>query len=201
MAALALQQRLHQDSVLRVPLACTDVAVRMGVHSGLVVLGELGQDAPRRRHGGGRPDPGGPAGAGNKLRLGMLLLSAATYHLVHAEVRVAPYGTLAVDGGRPMPCRCTRCRGSWGATPGSRGGDCESAVPLWGGQRELALLHDRLEAVRAGEGQVVSLVGPPGMGKTRLLTEFGGRLAPDQVPWYRGHCLAYGQAIPYLPGA
>src|SRR5262249_59873513 len=46
---------------------------------------------------------------------------------------------------------------------------------------------------------VVSLVGPPGMGKTRLLTEFGRRLAPDQVPWYHGQCLAYGQAIPYLP--
>jgi tetratricopeptide (TPR) repeat protein len=68
-----------------------------------------------------------------------------------------------------------------------------------GRARELALLHDRWEAVRAGEGQVVSLVGPPGMGKTRLLTEFGSRLALDQVPWYCGHCLAYGQAIPYLP--
>ena len=42
-AALALQQRLHQDPVLRAPLAGTDLAVRMGVHSGLVVLGELGQ--------------------------------------------------------------------------------------------------------------------------------------------------------------
>ena len=68
-----------------------------------------------------------------------------------------------------------------------------------GWQRELALLHDRWEVVRAGEGQVVSLVGPSGMGKTRLLTEFGRRLALDQVPWYRGQCLAYGQAIPYLP--
>ena len=34
--------------------------------------------------------------------------------------------------------------------------------PFVGRQRELALLHNRLEAVRAGEGQVISLVGPPG---------------------------------------
>jgi tetratricopeptide (TPR) repeat protein len=65
--------------------------------------------------------------------------------------------------------------------------------------QELALLRDRWEVVQTGEGQVVSLVGAPGMGKTRLLTEFGNRLAPGQVPWYCGHCLAYGQAISYLP--
>jgi predicted ATPase len=74
-----------------------------------------------------------------------------------------------------------------------------SASPFVGRQRELALLHDRLEAVRADEGQVVSLVGPPGIGKTRLLTEFERALSPDQVTWYCGQCLAYGQTVPYLP--
>jgi tetratricopeptide (TPR) repeat protein len=68
-----------------------------------------------------------------------------------------------------------------------------------GRQQELALLHDRLEAVRDGQGQVVSLVGPPGMGKTRLLTEFRRRLAPDEVTWCHAECLAYTQARPYQP--
>src|SRR5207247_2016140 len=68
-----------------------------------------------------------------------------------------------------------------------------------GRQRELALLHDRLEAVRMGAGQVVSLVGPPGMGKTRLLMEFGRSVPLDQVTWYSGQCLTYGQTTPYLP--
>ena len=130
-AALALQQRLRQDPVLRAPLAGTDLAVRMGVHSGLVVLGELEQDAQRRA-----TVVGAPVQVAQRVQAqaapGMLLLSAATYHLVHAEVRVAPYGTLAVEG-EPMPLPRTRCRGSWGATPGSRGGDCGSAAPLWGG--------------------------------------------------------------------
>src|SRR5262249_37845977 len=34
---------------------------------------------------------------------------------------------------------------------------------------------------------------------TRLLTEFGRQLSPDQVTWALGQCLAYGQAMPYLP--
>jgi predicted ATPase len=37
------------------------------------------------------------------------------------------------------------------------------------------------------------------MGKSRLLLEFAHRLPPDQVTWYGGQCLAYGQTIPYLP--
>ena len=44
--------------------------------------------------------------------------------------------------------------------------------PFVGRERELALLHDHLAAARGGQGQVVGLVGAPGMGKTRLLTEF-----------------------------
>jgi DNA-binding winged helix-turn-helix (wHTH) protein/class 3 adenylate cyclase len=195
LTALALQQRLHQAPVLRAPLAGTDLAVRMGVHSGLVVLGELGQDAQRRA-----TVVGAPVQVAQQMQEqaapGMLLLSAATYHLVHAEVRVAPYGTLTVEGG-PMPLYTVQ--GLVGHYAGVAGRGPRGRSPFVGRTRELALLHDRWEAVRAGEGQVVSLVGPPGMGKTRLLTEFRGRLAPDQVPWYRGHCLAYGQAIPYLP--
>jgi tetratricopeptide (TPR) repeat protein len=128
---------------------------------------------------------------------GTLLVSAATYRLVQQEVRVEPCGSLTLDGGQePLPVYAVqgliqRREGVPQRAPWARS-------PFVGRQRELALLHDRLEAVRAGEGQVVSLVGPPGVGKTRLLTEFEGRLPPDQVTWYRGQCLAYGQAMPYL---
>jgi hypothetical protein len=64
----------------------------------------------------------------------------------------------------------------------------QARSPFVGRQRELALLHDRFEAVRAGAGQVASLVGLPGIGKTRLLMEFGRGLGPDQVTWYIGQC-------------
>ena len=124
-------------------------------------------------------------------------MSAATYHLVQEEVQVEPGGSLTLDGGQePLPVYAVqglvqRREGVPQRAPWARS-------PFVGRQRELALLHNRLEAVRAGEGQVVSLVGPPGVGKTRLLTEFEGCLPPDQVTWYRGQCLADGQAMPYL---
>jgi AAA ATPase domain len=53
--------------------------------------------------------------------------------------------------------------------------------PFVGREQEPALLHERLAATTAGRGQVVGLVGEPGMGKTRLLTEFRRRLLDSQI--------------------
>jgi predicted ATPase len=71
--------------------------------------------------------------------------------------------------------------------------------PFVGRERELALLHDHLAAAVGGQGQVVGLVGDPGMGKTRLLMEFCRSVSGSQVTVYEGRCLSYGQATPYLP--
>jgi predicted ATPase len=68
-----------------------------------------------------------------------------------------------------------------------------------GRERELGILHDRLAVASAGQGQVVGLVGEPGMGKTRLLHEFCHSLDGQAVTVYVGQCLSYGQVIPYLP--
>jgi hypothetical protein len=68
-----------------------------------------------------------------------------------------------------------------------------------GREGELQLLEALLEQVRSGRGQVVSLVGPPGMGKSRLLTEFRQRLTEQHIPYVAGRCLAYGSTTPYLP--
>jgi predicted ATPase len=45
----------------------------------------------------------------------------------------------------------------------------------------------------------VSLVGAPGLGKSRLLDEFRQRLTGQRVRYAKGQCLAYGSATPYLP--
>jgi predicted ATPase len=67
-----------------------------------------------------------------------------------------------------------------------------------GRARELALLHDRLAAAVAGQGQVVGLVGEPGMGKSRPLVEFCHSVPEHQGTYYVGQCLSYGSATPYL---
>jgi transcriptional regulator with AAA-type ATPase domain/tetratricopeptide (TPR) repeat protein len=68
-----------------------------------------------------------------------------------------------------------------------------------GRQHELELLQNRLASAMTGRGQVVGIAGEAGIGKTRLLLEFGRRLAGEPVSYVEGHCVAYGSAMPYLP--
>jgi DNA-binding NtrC family response regulator/predicted ATPase len=68
-----------------------------------------------------------------------------------------------------------------------------------GRERELATLRDILAQVHEGRGQVVGVVGEPGVGKSRLLYEFRRRLTSDQVLALEADCSSYGAAVPYLP--
>jgi predicted ATPase len=72
-------------------------------------------------------------------------------------------------------------------------------TPLLGRTRELATLQAMLAQVAGGRGQVVGVVGEPGMGKSRLLAEWRASLAAHEVIYLEGHCWSYGSAMPYLP--
>jgi class 3 adenylate cyclase/transcriptional regulator with XRE-family HTH domain/tetratricopeptide (TPR) repeat protein len=63
----------------------------------------------------------------------------------------------------------------------------------------LAALRGPLAKVEAGHGQVVGLVGEPGIGKSRLLYEFRRSLGDKRITYLEGRCLSYGSSIPYLP--
>jgi class 3 adenylate cyclase/transcriptional regulator with XRE-family HTH domain/tetratricopeptide (TPR) repeat protein len=63
----------------------------------------------------------------------------------------------------------------------------------------LAALRGPLAKVEAGHGQVVGLVGEPGIGKSRLLYEFRRSLGDKRITYLEGRCLSYGSTIPYLP--
>ncbi len=72
-------------------------------------------------------------------------------------------------------------------------------VPFVGREPELAQLERSYErAVRESAVQLVTVVGEPGSGKTRLASEFRRRLA-DTGPheWLEGHCLPYGEGITF----
>jgi tetratricopeptide (TPR) repeat protein len=71
--------------------------------------------------------------------------------------------------------------------------------PFVGRARALATLQTLLAQVEAGRGQVVGVVGEPGIGKSRLLYEFARILGDTGVSYLEGHCLAYDQATPYGP--
>ena len=131
LAALDLRQRLAQHPTLRPPALGAGLALGIGVHSGLGIVGEMGPVSHRQVTVVGAPAQGA-------LRLqqqaapGALLVSAATYHLVQAEVRGEPYGSLVLEGW-PAPLRSTPWRGWCTGTRASRGALAGRRAPLLGG--------------------------------------------------------------------
>jgi transcriptional regulator with AAA-type ATPase domain len=70
---------------------------------------------------------------------------------------------------------------------------------LVGRQEELGMLRAHFERAESGQGQVVGLIGEPGVGKSRLVYEFREGLARPPVTYLEGHCLSSGGTTPYGP--
>ena len=51
----------------------------------------------------------------------------------------------------------------------------------------------------AGEGGLLTVVGDPGIGKSRLVEELRGHVSGSAVTWLEGHCVSFGGSTPYLP--
>ena len=75
-----------------------------------------------------------------------------------------------------------------------------AGAELVGRERELAILRDAFERARQERvPQLVTLVGVPGIGKSRLVYELS-RVAdadPDLITWRQGRCLAYGDGVAF----
>jgi transcriptional regulator with AAA-type ATPase domain/predicted ATPase len=98
----------------------------------------------------------------------------------------ASLGGYAVVGARP---------GHLPLTPGEE----QRRSPFVGRTREVTLVEAVWTRVQAGQGQVVGLVGAPGMGKSRFLLELRHHFSSLGVPYCEGQCLAYRSATPYRP--
>ena len=74
-----------------------------------------------------------------------------------------------------------------------------------GRQREIEQLQTALAQAKAGHGQIVGVMGEPGLGKSRLFYEFEGRIAirpyTRKLPasCFEAYSVSYGKASPYLP--
>jgi class 3 adenylate cyclase/tetratricopeptide (TPR) repeat protein len=68
-----------------------------------------------------------------------------------------------------------------------------------GRRAELSVLHTCLDKAMSGHGQLVTVTGDPGVGKSRLVFEFRHGLDRNAVTVLQGRCQSFGMATPYLP--
>jgi AAA ATPase domain len=64
---------------------------------------------------------------------------------------------------------------------------------------EMQTLQAALARTQSGHGQVIGIVGEPGLGKSRLCFEFVAHCRRQKIPVFEAHCPAHGKNIPYLP--
>ena len=129
---------------------------------------------------------------------GTVVVGDATYRLLSDSVQFEPLGEHSLKG-KTAPVSVWRAvRVKADRTLSARGSGWES--PFVGRKDELRLLKDALDATeRAGRSRLVSIVGEPGIGKTRLaweLRKYVGGLARD-ISWHDGRSPAYDQGLTF----
>ncbi|HLN49350.1 MAG TPA: AAA family ATPase, partial [Steroidobacteraceae bacterium] len=85
------------------------------------------------------------------------------------------------------------------ASGGGRRAGQRHLTPLVGREEEVAMLMRRWERARQGDGQLVLIVGEPGLGKSRLIEEFHARLREVPHTWVEWSCSQLLQNTPLHP--
>ena len=196
-AALAMQEAIHRysDEVRR--KHGLEVHIRVGLNSGEVVVRTIGNDLHmdysaigQTTHLAARMEQLAPPGT--------IRLTAETLRLAEGWVQVAPLGPVPVKG-MPEPIEVCELIGAGPARTRLQAFAARGLTPFVGRQAELEALHQALAQAGARHGQVVSVIGEPGVGKTRLFHEFTH--TSHTHGWLRleSSSASYGKATPYLP--
>jgi predicted ATPase len=129
---------------------------------------------------------------------GSIRLTAETLCLAEGWVQVTSLGPVPVKG-LPAPVEVCELVGAGPARTRLQAFAARGLTPFVGRQAELAALHQALEQAGAGHGQVVAVIGEPGVGKTRLFYEFTHASRTQGWLLLESSSTSYGKATPYLP--
>ena len=191
-------RRCSGSNVRRVHDRGVRLAVRVGIHTGLVVMSTLGEGDARAPLALGQT-PTIAAQVQGLAPPDTVVISPATLRLVEGYVVTQALGTYRLDDASEplvaLPGAPGACRPRVGLRSRSRKG----LTPLVGREQELGLLRERWAQARDGLGQVVVLSGEAGIGKSRLVQALTEHLAGDVHTRLECHCSPYAQQSALYP--
>jgi class 3 adenylate cyclase/tetratricopeptide (TPR) repeat protein len=171
-----------------------DFAIRMGLNSGEVVVGRIGDDLRMDYTAQGQA-----VGLANRMQAmaepGQILLTDQTAKLAASDVELTELGLVEVRGlGHSV--RAFRAEGLRKSSSRFDIVQRRGLSPFVGREEELARLESALERARHGVQQLVGIVAEPGVGKSRLCHEFLVACETDRVRVIRANCSPYDQDAP-----
>ncbi|SDR64314.1 adenylate/guanylate cyclase [Rhizobiales bacterium GAS113] len=173
------------------------VQIRVGLNSGEVVVHSIGTDfhmgytaVGRTTHLAARMEQAATPGS--------VLLTLDTLRLVEGYVDVRPVGLIAVKGlGEPV--EAYELKGIGRVRTRLQAAAARGLTRFVGREAEMEVLGRALEQAATGHGQVISAVGEPGMGKSRLLYEFVHSHRTEDWLILESGSAPHGKAPPGLP--
>ena len=189
-AALGIQEQAQQ---LALDVQREDGAafsVRVGLNSGQVIAGEIGSSAP------GYTAVGEHVGLAQRMEStappGEVMLSESTARLVERSAVLGEPEMVHVKGSeRPVPAR--RLLGMETSHVAVGPGESKLVGRRW----EMSAAEGILERSIEGNGAVVALVGPPGIGKSRMVREIAATAADRGVEIFWAFCESHTSDIPF----
>jgi class 3 adenylate cyclase/predicted ATPase len=174
------------------------LAMRLGVHTGLVVVGDVGSGTRQEQLALGET-PNLAARLQSLATLNTLVISAATFQLLGGFFACQPLGTRSVKG-LVQPLAVYRVLYESMARSRLEAVGSMGLTPLVGREQEIGLLQERWAQVKDGIGQVVLLSGEAGIGKSRLVQVLTEQAAAEPQAWLTPcRCSPYYQNTALYP--
>jgi class 3 adenylate cyclase/ribosomal protein L40E len=198
-SALSIHREMPRfsDKLKREREGIPSLKMRIGIHTGPVVVGTLGNNLRVEFKAVG--DTVNLASRMEGLaEPGTTYVTEETFKLTEGLFRFEALGEKKVKG-REEPVNIYRVVAPSGRKTRFDVSAERGLTPFVGRDRELELLLDAFERSKAGRGQAFSIMSEAGVGKSRLLYEFRKAIANEDVTFLEGRCLSYSRGTAYQP--
>jgi class 3 adenylate cyclase/predicted ATPase len=196
-AGLGMVEALGQLNICLKQDRGVDLAVRLGIHTGLVVVGEVGGGTRQEQLALGET-PNLAARLQGIAALNTVVISATTFQLLGGFFACQSLGTSLLKG-FAQPLEVYQVLSESTARSRLDVAGSTGLTPLVGREQEVGLLRERWAQAKDGLGQVVLLSGEAGIGKSRLVQVLKEHVAAPQAWLIPCQCSPYYQNTALYP--